>query len=145
MTAPANTVASTSGSFGCCIAIAMPGRALPAAQPQTEFTTSISVPLVFFTASSTACGVLNSCAPIAVISPRIGAINISGYAMKSTPVFCKPPTANRLLLHHGIPLGLELISRLPLRQPIGVGDAVADRHQQLRVFRGAAQVPVGFH
>ena len=63
----------------CCSAIAMPGRALPAAHPHTEFTTIISVPAVFFTASSTSAAVFSSFAPMSVISPRIGAISISGY------------------------------------------------------------------
>jgi hypothetical protein len=64
----------------------MPGRAFPAAQPHTEFTTSISVPFVFLTTSSTSAAVFNSFAPIAAISPRIGAISISGYGI-STPSF----------------------------------------------------------
>jgi hypothetical protein len=59
----------------------MPGRALPAAHPQTEFTTIITTPLLFFTISSTAAAVRSSRAPISVISPRIGAIKYSGYAM----------------------------------------------------------------
>ena len=39
------------------------------------------MPLLFFTASSTAAGVRSSFAPMAVISPRIGAIKYSGYGM----------------------------------------------------------------
>src|SRR3990170_4900942 len=134
MSAPANTVASTSGRFGCCIAIAMPGLALPAAQPHTEFTTSISVPLVFLTASSTSAAVFSSFAPIAVISPRIGAISISGYGIDTF-----------LLFQHGVTFGLELVARLPLGHPVRVRDAVADGQHQLRVIRGTVQVPVRLH
>ena len=43
--APANTVAALSGRLACLSAMAMPGRALPAAQPQTEFVTISTVPL----------------------------------------------------------------------------------------------------
>ena len=37
--APANTVATRSADVRVAAAIAIPGRALPAAHPQTEFTT----------------------------------------------------------------------------------------------------------
>ena len=58
----------------------MPGRAFPAAQPQTEFTTIITVPFVR-TASSTSAGVRSSLTPRRVSSARIGATNGSGYGM----------------------------------------------------------------
>ena len=56
MSAPANTVPTCCGlrSF-CSSAMAMPGRALPAAQPHTELTTIIVVPS-WATAWSTVAG-----------------------------------------------------------------------------------------
>jgi hypothetical protein len=47
---PANTDAIRSGRVECRSASATPGRALPAAQPQIEFTTIINVPRVSPTA-----------------------------------------------------------------------------------------------
>ena len=58
MSAPANTVATTSGRCSCCSAMAMPGRALPAAHPHTELTTIITVPCSR-KAASTSSGVRN--------------------------------------------------------------------------------------
>jgi hypothetical protein len=55
----------------------MPGRALPAAHPQIEFTTIIVTP-GSFAAASTSAGVRNSFTPRRVSSARIGAINGSG-------------------------------------------------------------------
>ena len=55
----------------------MPGRALPAAQPHTEFTTSSVVP-GRATAASTASGVRSSSKPSTVSSSRIGAMKCSG-------------------------------------------------------------------
>ena len=49
----ANTVVTRSGVTVCCNARATPGRALPAAHPQTEFTTTMTVPGVFMRTSST--------------------------------------------------------------------------------------------
>src|SRR3954471_24664569 len=118
----------------------MPGRALPAAQPHTEFTTSISVPGVFFTASSTAAAVLSSFAPMAVISPRIGAISISGYGMFESP--SADLRGPRLLRELGVAFGFEFVPWLPGRQGAGVGDAVTDGDEELRVVDRAAQVPV---
>src|SRR5688500_1885189 len=80
ISAPANTVARTSGFAECCSAWAMPGRALPAAQPQTELTTIITTPGDFIT-SPTDAAVRHSFAPRAVSSPRIGAIRYSGYGI----------------------------------------------------------------
>ena len=54
----------------------MPGRALPAAQPHTEFTTIISDALGVLHGVVHRGGRLQLFAPISVISPRIGAINI---------------------------------------------------------------------
>ena len=78
MSAPANTVAMTSGRESWRSASAMPGRALPAAQPHTEFTTIISVPAVPVTAASTSAGVRSSLMPRSVSSLRIGATKNSG-------------------------------------------------------------------
>jgi hypothetical protein len=58
-----------------------PGRALPAAQPQTEFTTTNVVPSWLFRASSTSSGVLSSTNPWAVSSALMGATSISGYGI----------------------------------------------------------------
>ena len=49
------------------------------------------------------------------------------------------------LLQHLLPRRPELIPRLPFRHPVRVGDAVAHHEQQLRVFDGAAQIPVRLH
>src|SRR5205807_2302436 len=49
------------------------------------------------------------------------------------------------VFQHRLALRLELIAWLPLREFVGVGDAIADRHQQLRVFRGAPQIPIRLH
>src|SRR5215831_16199332 len=62
-------------------ASARPGRARPAAHPHTEFTTTISVPLVSWTAASTSADVRSSSTPSAVNSARIGATKNSGYGM----------------------------------------------------------------
>ena len=75
--APANTVVRCSGRLPWRSASAMPGRALPAAQPHTEFTTSSVVPACW-TAASTASGVLRSSKPSWANSARMGAINGSG-------------------------------------------------------------------
>src|SRR5262245_11380694 len=75
--APANTVARWLGRLPLLRASAVPGRALPAAQPHTEFTTIIVVPDCF-TAASTASGVLRSSNPRRFSSARIGAMNGSG-------------------------------------------------------------------
>ena len=71
--------------------MATPGRALPAAQPQTEFTTTITVPLRA-TASSTASVVRSSSKPRLVSSSRMGATKNSGYISVWTP-FDRRPTA----------------------------------------------------
>jgi hypothetical protein len=55
-----------------------PGRILPAAHPQTELTTTITVPFCW-TAWSTSAAVRVSSIPAEVSSWRIGAIIISGY------------------------------------------------------------------
>jgi hypothetical protein len=62
-------------------AIATPGRALPAAQPQTELTTTSSVPFASLMACSTCSGVRVSSTPIRVKSSRIGLMRISEYGM----------------------------------------------------------------
>ena len=78
MSAPAKTVATAAGFTAWRSARAMPGRALPAAQPQTELTTIISVPRVPATAASTSSGVRSSRTPRSVNSWRIGATKNSG-------------------------------------------------------------------
>jgi hypothetical protein len=70
-------VIERSGRASFCKAIATPGRARPAAQPQTELTTTSSVPFVFFIASSTCSGVRVSSTPTLVKSSRMGLIRIS--------------------------------------------------------------------
>ena len=81
MSAPAKTVMERSGRVSFCSARATPGRALPAAQPQTELTTTISVPFVFRMASSTCSGVRVSSTPSRVRSSRMGLMRISEYGM----------------------------------------------------------------
>src|SRR5215472_4266954 len=60
-----------------------PGRILPAAHPQTELTTTITVPFCC-TAWSTSPAVRASAIPAEVNSWRIGAIIISGYILCSS-------------------------------------------------------------
>src|SRR2546422_157879 len=81
---PARTVATLSGSTECFKALAMPGRARPAAQPHMELITIITVPLPGFKISFTACGVRVSITPSRVNSSRIGPINSSGYLTTSS-------------------------------------------------------------
>src|ERR1051326_4479337 len=81
MSAPAKTVIERSGRAAFCSAMATPGRALPAAQPQTELTTTISVPFVLTMASSTCWGVRVSSTPIRVRSSRIGLMRISEHGI----------------------------------------------------------------
>ena len=57
------------------------GRILPAAQPQIEFTITMTVPWVFFRTSSTSPAVRSSCTPRRVSSSRIGRTISSGYAI----------------------------------------------------------------
>ena len=71
---PANTATRRSGFAPArSSASATPGRARPAAQPQTEFTTTSAVPGAPATASSSAPGVRASMKPSRVSSARIGA------------------------------------------------------------------------
>src|SRR5262249_45390750 len=62
----------------------MAGRASPAAHPQIEFTTTITVPSVFRTTVSTSSGVRVSCTPKRVRSSRMGLMSISGYGMRTS-------------------------------------------------------------
>src|SRR4051794_145824 len=48
----------------------------------------------------------------------------------------------RLLGELGVAFGFEFVPRLPGRQGAGVGDAVTDGDEELRVVDRAAQVPV---
>src|SRR5579863_5182437 len=68
-----------SGRRSCWSAKRMPGRAMPAAQPQTELTTSMAVPLRSFMNASTAALVRSSETPIELSSSRIGLINSELY------------------------------------------------------------------
>jgi hypothetical protein len=81
MSAPAKTVMARSGRASFCKASATPGRALPAAQPQTELTTTSSVPFDPRMASSTCSGVRVSSTPWRVKSSRMGLMRISEYGM----------------------------------------------------------------
>jgi hypothetical protein len=62
------TLVRRSGRTGCCRDSETPGRALPAAHPQTELTTIIKEPDVPFTAASTSAAVRNSSTPARVKS-----------------------------------------------------------------------------
>jgi hypothetical protein len=62
----------------CCIASRTPGRILPAAHPQIEFTTTIVVPGCA-SAASTSDALRTSFSPARVSSSRIGITIISGY------------------------------------------------------------------
>src|SRR5690606_2062630 len=75
---PAKTVIKLSGFFSFARDMLAPGRALAAAQPQTEFTTTRVVPS-FFKASLTSFAVCNSEKPTFVRSSRIGFTNSAGY------------------------------------------------------------------
>ena len=78
LSTPAKTVTKWSGRFAFCKLCLAPGRALAAAQPQTEFTTTKVVPS-FAMADSTASTVCNSSKPTFVRSSRIGFTNSAGY------------------------------------------------------------------
>src|SRR5215469_12274721 len=75
---PANTVIIRSGRTLLCTAARTAGRILPAAHPQIEFTTTMTVPFCD-TAFSTSAAVRASSIPAEVNSWRIGATIISGY------------------------------------------------------------------
>src|SRR5690606_21656977 len=77
LSTPAKTVTKLLGCFAFLILILAPGRALAAAQPQTEFTTTNVVP-AFAKALSTASAVCNSSKPTLVKSSRIGFTNSGG-------------------------------------------------------------------
>src|ERR1041385_2821378 len=78
MSCPAKTVTNFSGFLSPCNDIRTPGRAVPAAQPQTELSTKSIVPLLLGIVWSTCSGVFNSSNPAAVNSSRIGAHIYSG-------------------------------------------------------------------
>src|ERR1051326_5029423 len=59
----------------------MAGRASPAAHPQTEFTTIMTVPFVLWITLSTSSGVRVSSTPKRVRSSLIGLIKGSGYGI----------------------------------------------------------------
>ncbi len=84
MSWPAKTLVSTSGLLGCCSAFVIAGRALPAAHPQTELTTTSSVPFFWFITSSTSTAFRNSRIPILVSSSRNGWIATGSYI--GTPI-----------------------------------------------------------
>src|SRR5260370_27277572 len=75
---PAKTVTMRSGRTLWRIEARKPGRILPAAHPQTEFTITISVPF-WRIASSISVAVRTSATPADVNSWRMGTIIISGY------------------------------------------------------------------
>jgi|GEM_PF-5007740 hypothetical protein len=75
---PANTVTKRSGVCGLLRLILAPGRAFPAAQPQTEFTITRVVPSAF-RASLTAWAVYSSSNPASTKSNLMGRTNSSGY------------------------------------------------------------------
>jgi hypothetical protein len=72
-------VADFDGFTECCNAIPTAGRARPAAHPQIEFTTIMTVP-PDASNRSTASGVRVSSTPNCVKSARMGAMKCSGYA-----------------------------------------------------------------
>src|SRR5579883_135739 len=87
---PAKAVVSRSGRVGWRSASATAGRALRAAHPHTEFTTTSVVPGVCSSAASTASGVRNSSIPRRVNSWRIGATKRSSYMLMSFLVWVMP-------------------------------------------------------
>ena len=78
MSWPAKTVAKVSTFLSNCVVILTAGRALPAAQPHTEFTITKTVPSFLSNKSDTASAVFNSTKPTEVKSSRIGAHISSG-------------------------------------------------------------------
>jgi hypothetical protein len=68
---PAKTVPTCWGRVACFRATFTPGRAMPAAQPQTEFTITSLVPGRFMKASTSA-AVRSSSTPAEVRSRRMG-------------------------------------------------------------------------
>src|SRR6478735_2153218 len=90
----------------------MAGRALRAAHPHTEFTTTSVVPAVSFSRASTSAGVRSSSTPSRVSSCRIGVTKRSSYIILLTSLM----DSVRLLAHQRedgllgddeIPLALE--------------------------------------
>src|SRR5205823_8972932 len=77
------TVTTLSGFAECFSAIPMAGRASPAAHPQTELTTIITVPFVLRITLSNSSGVRASSTPNCVKSSLMGLIRISGYGICS--------------------------------------------------------------
>ena len=79
---PAKTVAKTSGFFENVVDILTAGLALPAAQPQTEFTINKTVPSLLSNTFETSSGFFSSTKPTEVKSSRIG-LHISSCKDKS--------------------------------------------------------------
>src|SRR5207249_9133298 len=79
--AAAKTVTTLSGFTGCASAMPIAGRASPAAHPQTEFTTIITVPFVLRITSSKSSGVRVSSTPKRVRSSLMSLIRVSGYGI----------------------------------------------------------------
>lgn len=78
LSTPANTVMSCAGVLSLASDIRTPGRALAAAQPQTEFTTTSVEPFLFI-AEATLSGVVHWSKPTAVSSSRMGLTISEGY------------------------------------------------------------------
>src|SRR5215813_9874245 len=86
MSCPAKTVARILGATGLLRDWATPGRATPAAHPQTELTNKSIGSEASATARSTSSGVVSSRNPRRVSSSRIGWTIIGGYGMRPSSV-----------------------------------------------------------
>src|SRR6185312_1151323 len=81
MSCPAKTVVNVPGTRSCSRAKATAGRALRAAQPQIELTTTNVAPGASRSVASTSSAVRSSRTPSRVSSSRIGVTNRSSYGM----------------------------------------------------------------
>src|SRR5437870_10293850 len=79
------------------------GRASPAAHPQTEFTTTITVPFVLRITSSKSSGVRVSSTPKRVRSSLMGLIRISGYGITEVYHTGIPYTAGPQIVQKFVP------------------------------------------
>src|SRR2546428_7967922 len=132
---PANTVIIFSGRTSCSRARATAGRAIPAAHPQTELTTTSTVPFFSPSTASTSSAVRVSSIPRRVSSARIGATICSSYIWQSPIEHDNPLVrlilidahrADHLIEHVAVTAGLRLRSHEQEIDEMFVGDLARD-------------------